>query len=57
MEKLLNTLFVKRYCLPKNTNTEKYETGQENVLNCNCQRFNHVACVFREKDFKDKEDW
>ena len=49
MKKLLNTLFIKRYCLQGNINVSKYETGEENVLDCNCQRFNHVACVFRGK--------
>jgi hypothetical protein len=50
MNTLLDTMFIKRFCLPSNANIEKYENGQENILSCLCGHYNHIACVFQGKE-------
>ena len=47
---LLETMFIKRFCLPANTNVEKYETGEENINSCVCGHYNHIACVLKGKE-------
>jgi hypothetical protein len=44
MDKLLEKMFIKRFCL---STTEII--GQENVKECLCGPFNHVACVLQDK--------
>lgn len=48
MNNLLDTMYIKRFCLPCNldiTNT-KY---LNKMNNCLCSEFNHIACIFRGK--------
>jgi len=45
MDNLLNTMFIKRFCLPINTDVNSYETGKEVINNCLCGKFNHIACI------------
>jgi hypothetical protein len=49
METLLDTMFIKRFCLPVNTNIENYEKGKQNITSCICGNYNHVACVLKGK--------
>jgi len=49
METLLDTMFIKRFCLPVNTNIEKYEKGEENINSCMCGHYNHIACILKGK--------
>ena len=55
LNSLLDTMFIKRFCLPINTNIEKYENGEINVSSCVCGHYNHIACVFQGKDRYFKE--
>lgn len=50
MDSLLDTMFIKRFCLPVNTNMDKYENGEENINSCVCGPSNHIACVLKGKD-------
>jgi len=48
MNNLLETMYIKRFCLPSNldvTNT-KY---LNKVNTCLCSEFNHIACIFQGK--------
>lgn len=49
MNNLLNTMFIKRFCLPINSNIELYENGTENINSCLCGHYNHVSCVLQGK--------
>ncbi len=55
MDSLFDTMFIKRFCLPNNTNIEKYENGEQQIPSCICGHYNHIACVFRGKDRYIKE--
>ena len=46
---LLDTMFIKRFCLPSNTNIEKYENFEGKITTCVCSHYNHIACVFEGK--------
>ncbi len=50
MERILDQMFIKRFCLPSNTDISNYETGNKNIENCLCGNYNHAACVFKGKD-------
>ena len=50
MNTLLDTMFIKRFCLPININIEKYEKGEMNVSPCVCSHYNHIACIFQGKE-------
>lgn len=43
---LLDKMFIKRFCLPSNSDVLEYEIGHRNVSECLCGHYNHVACVF-----------
>jgi len=48
MNKLLETMYIKRFCLPCNldiTNTKNLNK----INNCLCSEFNHIACIFQGK--------
>jgi hypothetical protein len=51
MDKLLDKMFIKRFCLSNNTEIEHYEYGDShtNINECLCGPFNHVACVLQDK--------
>jgi hypothetical protein len=46
MNNLLDTMFIKRFCLPLNVSI-----GDDRITinNCLCGPFNHVACVLQNK--------
>ncbi len=46
---LLNKMFIKRFCLPINSNVELYENGSENINSCLCGHYNHVSCILQGK--------
>lgn len=48
MFSLLDKMFMKRFCLPANSNIHDYERGNRNVNDCLCGHYNHVACVFNK---------
>jgi len=49
MNILLETMFIKRFCLPSNSDISLYENGEYNVTSCLCGNYNHVACVLQGK--------
>lgn len=46
MLKLLDKMFIKRFCLPVNADIDCYENGDKYVSSCVCGDYNHVSCVF-----------
>jgi cytidine deaminase len=48
---LFEKLFIKRFCLPANTDVAKYENGDASIKNCICGNYYHVACVVKEDNF------
>lgn len=53
---LLDKMFLKRFCLPYDTNIASYETGKCNVPVGLCGNYNHVSCVLQGKlEFKHKK--
>lgn len=49
MNTLLDTMFLKRFCLPSDTDIELYENGKRNISPCICGNYNHVSCVLQGK--------
>jgi len=54
MLNLLDKMFIKRFCLPSNSDIELYENGSSNVNTsnvntCLCGHYNHVACILKGK--------
>ena len=45
MQNLIDKMFIKRFCLPKDINIENDEF---NV--CNCDNYNHISCIIKGKD-------
>lgn len=54
MSKILNTLFLKRFCLPSNTNISSFENEEINIPSCLCGNYNHAACILKGKVSKGK---
>ena len=50
MDSLLDTMFIKRFCLPVNTNVDEYENGEAYINSCVCGPANHIACVLKGKE-------
>lgn len=46
---LIDKLFLKRFCLPSNTDVLSYETGINNINSCICGHYNHISCFFKAK--------
>ena len=49
MLSLLDTMFIKRFCLPTNTNIQSFENGNEKISACRCSSYNHIACIIKGK--------
>ena len=49
MNTLLDTMFIKRFCLPSNSDLELYESGKRTISSCVCGNYNHVSCVLQGK--------
>ena len=49
MLNLLDNMFIKRFCLPTNTDIELYEKGKEIIPSCLCGHYNHVSCILQGK--------
>ena len=47
MLSLLDMMFIKRFCLPVNSNINLYETRQNTVPSCVCGHYNHIACILQ----------
>ena len=46
---LFDRLFIKRFCLPINSDISLYENGIENIDSCLCGHYNHVSCILQGK--------
>ena len=49
MSNILDTLFVKRFCLPSNIDISTYEIGEKSLSSCLCGNYNHAACILKGK--------
>lgn len=54
MTNLLEKMFIKRFCLPIDTNISLYENGIEHIDSCLCGQYNHVSCVLQGKHGLEK---
>jgi hypothetical protein len=53
MSQIIDTLFIKRFCLPSDTDIYSYEIGENNITSCLCGEFNHACCILqRNSSFK-----
>jgi hypothetical protein len=50
MNRILNEMYTRRFCLPIDTDISAYESGELSINPCLCGGFNHVACMFKGKD-------
>ncbi len=48
MNNLLETMYIKRFCLPSNLDTYS-NRYVDSINNCICGDFNHIACIFQGK--------
>lgn len=46
---LMDKMFIKRFCLPMNSDVELYENGSININPCLCGHYNHASCVLQRK--------
>ena len=51
MESLLDIMFIKRFCLPSNIDIESYKNGKQDISQCICGNYNHIACILQGKDY------
>jgi hypothetical protein len=49
MFNLLDKMFIKRFCLPANSDIELYENGSIHMNSCLCGHYNHAACILQGK--------
>ena len=54
MTDLLEKMFIKRFCLPVNSDVTMYENGIKNINSCLCGHYNHVSCVLQGKGGYEK---
>ena len=49
---IFDTLFIKRFCLPFDTDISSYETGKPTNIQCVCGNYNHACCILKGKERK-----
>ena len=54
MSTLLDSMFIKRFCLPIDSDIDLYENGNMNINSCLCGHYNHVSCILQGKGGFDK---
>jgi hypothetical protein len=54
MNDIINTLFIKRFCLPSDIDIKSYESGENNVPSCLCGNFNHACAIFYKENSLSK---
>ena len=54
MTDLLEKLFIKRFCLPIDSDITLYENGNMNINSCLCGHYNHASCVLQGKGRYEK---
>lgn len=55
IKELLDTMFIKRYCLPCNTDINTFINNTNNINNCFFDNFNHISCFLSRKFVRIKE--
>lgn len=55
MNHILDTLFLKRFCLPSNTNISSFNNREINISSCLCGNYHHAACMMKGKFSKGKD--
>ena len=54
MNLILDKMFIKRFCLPVDSDIASYERGVNNVSPCVCGHYNHVSCILQGKGCYEK---
>lgn len=54
MDSILDKMFIKRFCLPVDSDIGLYENGKNNVSSCLCGHYNHVSCILQGKGNYEK---
>lgn len=54
MSSLFDKLFIKRFCLPVNSDISLYENGIQSINPSLCNHYNHVSCVLQGKGKYEK---
>ena len=49
MNNILDTMFLKRFCLPSNTDLDEFKSNNMVANKCICGNYFHVSCVFQGK--------
>lgn len=49
MTELIDKMFIKRFCLPIDSDIEMYENGQQKINSCLCGHYNHICCLLQGK--------
>ncbi len=52
MNSLLDKMYIKRFCLPFDTNTETLKYNDTMMIPCICGHYNHISCVLKMKGTK-----
>jgi len=47
---IFDTLFIKRFCLPHDTDISSYESDNSNNSLCLCGNYNHACCILKGKE-------
>ena len=50
MSEIIDTLFIKRFCLPSNVDLASFEFGNAKVSDCLCGNYNHAACILQRQE-------
>lgn len=49
MNNIMETMFLKRFCLPSNTDLDNFKSNNMVANKCICGNYFHVSCVFQGK--------
>ena len=49
MDNIMETMFLKRFCLPSNTDLDHFKSNNMVANKCICGNYFHVSCVFQGK--------
>jgi len=47
MNTIMDTMFLKRFCLPSNTDLDEFKNNNIKIRNCICGNYFHVSCAFQ----------
>ena len=55
MSQIFDTMFLKRFCLPSDSDISLFENGESKISSCLCGNYNHAACILQGKLSKGKD--